>query len=351
MSIDRASERLVLTRSDDGAHVLSWALDDLRRVGDTADGALHLYKQGADDAQRIVVGHKQAIVIVETLAKSLDSKDMSWAIWRKIGLWTSGAVAAICLMIFVIIPSLAGLLAPMIPADREARIGASVLAQIEKFLSDSENGDWFCTDSDGQAALEKMTQVILGDQDIPYDLSVQITDLSMINAFALPGGHVVLMDGLLQAADTPGQVAGVLAHELAHVYYRDPIEQTLRAAGTAGLLSLVLGDVSGGTVIAIVGEQALNSSYSRRAEARADDFALYLMEKANVNPEDFAAFFDTLQAEMGDAADMEHQLEWFSTHPNTQGRANNARRAIEPGRTYENILTDKEWASLQAMCG
>ncbi len=349
MYVDRVAEQLVITVLQTEA-VQAWDLSVLRRVGDTADGALHLYQAGEDDAQRVVISHRQAKTIIETLAPQLDSKDMSWVIWRKIGLWTGGAIAALCLMIFVIIPSLAGLLAPLIPPEREAAVGRSVLGQIERFFTDGKDGAWICSSPEGDAALAKMTRTMLGDRTVPYDLVVQVTRVDMINAFALPGGQVVLMDGLIDAADTPEQVAGVLAHEIGHVHYRDPIEQALRAAGTGGLLSLVLGDVTGGALIGVVGEQMINSSYSRKAENRADAYALDLMDSANLNPEGFAEFFETLQAEMGDAADMETHLEWLSTHPASGGRADTARAAVDGTRQYDAILTDAEWAALQSIC-
>lgn len=111
---------------------------------------------------------------------------------------------------------------------------------------------------------------LMGDRETDYDLNVRVVNHSMINAFAVPGGHMVFMNGLIQPAESPQEVAAVFAHELGHVFARDPIRLTLRAAGSVGLLSLALGDATGGTIIAIAADQALTSSYTRRAEAAAD---------------------------------------------------------------------------------
>ncbi|MEM6306656.1 MAG: M48 family metallopeptidase [Pseudomonadota bacterium] len=349
IDIDRAHETLIII-GQDGAVLDRWQFDDLRRVGDVADEQLQLYRSGDADAARLITGHKQAIVIIETLAGNLNSTDMTGAVWRKIALWSGGAAAALGLMVFVIVPALAGSLAPLISPQAEAAIGRSTLKQVEWLFAETEGGDWACSSPAGDAALVEMTQTILGDTDIPYDLNVRVVDHHMINAFALPGGYIVLMNGFVQAADTPEQVAGVLGHEIGHVANRDPLEQALRSAGTAGLLSLVFGDATGGTLLALTGEAAINASYSRAAEALADDYALSLMDKADVNPEYFAQFFDLVMAEMGETGDAADAMSWISTHPATSGRANKARALVDPTRTYRPVLDATQWAALQSIC-
>ena len=145
-------------------------------------------------------------------------------------------------------------------------------------------------------------------------------------------------------------MAGVLAHELGHVANRDPLEQALRSAGTAGLLSLVFGDATGGILIALVGEGLINASYSRQAEAIADDYALDLMNRANLDPENFAQFFDLIIEEMGEDGDMAKTLGWASTHPPSQDRADKARALSEPDRTYTAVITPDEWQALRGIC-
>jgi predicted Zn-dependent protease len=116
----------------------------------------------------------------------------------------------------------------------------------------------------------------------------------MVNAFALPGGHIIVMRGLIEMAQTPEHLAAVLAHELGHVAQRDPILQALRAAGTAGLLSLVLGDATGGTVLALAGETLISAKNSRAVEARADDFALAQLAAGGRVPRGIGGIFRTV---------------------------------------------------------
>ncbi|MGB1234334.1 MAG: M48 family metallopeptidase [Planktomarina sp.] len=351
IDIDRIRQVVVISVPD-GPALGTWPLVSLRRVRDVADGFLHLHQTGDDTVARLIVSHNEAQAVITALATDLDSRDMSWGIWRKIALWSGGAVAALALMIFVIVPALAGSLAPLIPAEREQAIGRSALGQIEWVFSgrESSGGEWFCNSSDGDVALAKMLETVQGNFEIPYDLQVRVVNHDMVNAFALPGGQIILMQGLLDAASNAEQVASVLAHELGHVFHRDPIEQALRAGGSAGLLSLMIGDVTGGLAIGLIGDQLINSSYSRQAESRADVFALDRMQNANMNPEAFAGFFDILLNEMGDASEMEEALAWISTHPMSTARANAARGAVVIGQNYDPVLTKTEWTALKNIC-
>jgi predicted Zn-dependent protease len=169
----------------------------------------------------------------------------------------------------------------------------------------------------------------------------------MVNAFALPGGHIIVMRGLIEMARAPEHLAAVLAHELGHVAQRDPIVQALRAAGTAGLLSLVLGDATGGTVLALAGETLITAKNSRAVEARADDFALAQLAQAGVSPEALAEFFELLLEEMGDPA---YDMGWISSHPPSAARAAHAREAVQTARSYQKSISSQEWQAIQQIC-
>ncbi|WP_420861421.1 M48 family metallopeptidase [Algirhabdus cladophorae] len=333
----------------DGGLIEAWPLTKLRRVRDTGTRrATVLYLLNDDREARLSLPRIEDVVALKTHARQLDARPSAWPQFRKIALWTGAAVAAVVLMIFVIIPSLSNQLAATIPPAREEAIGKTVLAQIERFWStDVEGGDWTCETPDGQAALETMTQRMLGSFEIPYDLKVAVVKHDMINAFALPGGHVVIMSGLLDKADAAEEVAGVLAHELGHVANRDPMRLALRAAGSAGILSLVLGDATGGAAIAIMADQLVSASHTRDAEADADVFALERMSEANISPEAFAGFFDKLRAEYGDTP---KALALFASHPDLAGRADAARLQMRLDQRFDKVLSATEWQALKGIC-
>ena len=321
-----------------------WPLANMRRNKDDATGRQSLYLKDDPDAARLLLPAEVAVDL-EKIAPNLDNSDMTGRDWRKIAIWSAGAAGALALIIFVIVPALAGQMARLIPPEREEIFGKTTLHQVEAMFSETEES-WFCNGEDGKAALANMTARLVGDQDIPYNLNIQVVDHSMLNAFALPGGQVILMRGLLEQATSADQVAGVLAHELGHVVNRDPFEQALRAAGTAGLLSLILGDATGGTVITLVAENMLNANYTRAAERRADDYAIATLDAANISTEGFAEFFEMLVEEYGESS----LPEWASTHPHSHNRADNARTLITQGEGTTPAITETEWAALKSIC-
>lgn len=348
VTLSLSEDRTWLIVTDDAGHDLQrWAVEDIRQVKDVAGQGLTLLLRGDDMAMRLFVADASDIEMIQAVCPNLNSNDVTAGVLTKVAVWSATALGALALMVFVIVPALAAQLAVFINQEREEAIGRAVLVQIERAMTGLGDGTWFCDDPAGQAAIDKMTARLLQGKDIGYNLQVRAVNDPMLNAFALPGGQIILMNGLIQRADNPEMVAGVLAHELGHVANRDPMEQTLRAAGTAGLLSLVLGDATGGTVIAFVTESILNASYTRAAEARADDFAIAHMNDANLSPGSFAEFFEVLLEDYGDAAEA---LGWASSHPPSRERADKARGAVHDHAEYSEILTDQEWAALQGMC-
>lgn len=143
------------------------------------------------------------------------------------------------------------------------------------------------------------------------------------NAFALPDGALVLTDQLVDMAggDTE-MILGVLSHEIGHVEKHHALRQLYRAAGTAGLIMLIAGDIgSGGQEVLTDGAALLSLSYSRDAEAEADRVSVELMAKAGHDPAAIARFFKLLEERLGDKG----STSMFSTHPGTPER----RKAIE----------------------
>jgi Zn-dependent protease with chaperone function len=347
VSLDVQNRRLII-HDRSGAEVDIWPLETLRRLRDDAGIGLVLCSGAMDLGEaRLVLSNARAIAAIKAACPNLSKTTVAGRTWGKIALWLGASATALALMIFVIVPALAGRLAVFIPPEREARVGSAVLRQIERILSKEEAGVWRCTNPKGQAALEHMVHALQHGQEFPYAIQVGVVDHKMINAFALPGGHIIVMRGLIEMAETPEQLAAVIAHELGHVAQRDPIVQALRAAGTAGLLSLVLGDATGGTVLALIGERLITVKNSRDVEARADDFALAQLAKAGVSPEALAEFFELLLQEM---KDLDFDMGWMSSHPPSAARAVHARAAVQTVQNNNKTVSSEEWQAIQQIC-
>jgi predicted Zn-dependent protease len=166
-----------------------------------------------------------------------------------------------------------------------------------------------------------------------YPYSFTIANYRELNAFALPGGPVWIHRGILHAAANESQLAGVLAHEVAHIALRhaaDQISKQLIAGGLLGLLGAVLGNDSGGARTARLGAQILANGYmlkfSRDDEREADRVGAQIMRAAGWDPGGMAEFMDTLAREQGRAPG---SVEVFlSSHPAPAERAAALREEI-----------------------
>ena len=354
VSLDEGARKLIVTGSS-LPETLQWPLGRLRALEDQSRDyslTLTLHAETNDEAPRdparLTVREPAMTARIREVCPDLHKRDLHRGTWGKLLKRTGLAVAAVVLMLFVILPRMADTLATLIPVEREIAFGKSVIAQMERALGATDLGDLRCRGEAGQAALDRMVARLTEGQELQYDLNVRVFDHEMVNAFAAPGGQVVLMRGLLEDANGPDAVAAVLAHEIGHVEARDATRIALRAAGSAGLLSMVLGDFTGGAIAVVLGERMMQASYTREAEAAADVFALDMLNAAQVDSTGLAEFFDHIGELQGDAFQIP---EYLSTHPSSEGRAERARANAEGQGATNPVLSKADWQALKGICG
>ncbi|MDF1728462.1 MAG: M48 family metallopeptidase, partial [Sulfitobacter sp.] len=226
---------------DDG-QILRWPVEDVRRLPDMAGRKGTLLRLTTDPVARLYIEDSSLLPHLPQLTRPAPPKGRG-----RLLAWACAAVAAVALQIGLLVPLLADNLAGFIPPQGERALGEATLGHIREALDETGLQPLAtCEGAAGRAALDRMTERLVGDADFRQEMTVTVLDHKMINAFALPGGYVVLFRGLIEAAEGPDQVAAVLAHEIGHVVSRDPTRHALRSAGSIGVLGLLLGDFAGG---------------------------------------------------------------------------------------------------------
>lgn len=328
-----------------------WPLDRMRRLPDQAGGD-GLTLAPADGGPARLYIPDGAADLADVLRAAIPARAAPPPIpnfrARLVGL-SAAALTSVALILFVLVPLMADQLATLLPPEGEAALGDATLEQIRSALDESgRDGLDFCTAAPGRAALGRMTDRLAKHTEFPFPLKVHVLDHEMVNAFALPGGHVVLFRGLIDAANDPDEVAAVLAHEMGHVAGRDATRGALRSAGSIGILGLIFGDFAGGTVALFLANQLIEAQYSQATEERADAYGIALMQKAGLPPEALGRFFETLRQQEG-ARDERSLLDHLSSHPALLDRIAAAGRAARPAQVSP-VLNSSDWQALRAIC-
>ncbi len=258
--------------------------------------------------------------------------------------WSAAAAAAVVL-VWLGLPAILGRAAALVPVEWEVAIGEATVEQLVTMLVPERRGGRFCTGEKGVAVLRQTTERLAATVDSPYTFTVRIADSKRVNAFAAPGGHIVFMRGLLDEAESPEEVAGVLAHEMGHVIERHGTEAVLRHMGLKVILEALLSDPS--SMMPNLGEAAtlfLDLSYSREAESEADAVGLEILRAAGIRSDGLVAFFERIAEEHGDLPEF---LGFLATHPATEARAEAARAAVGRGGP---AMSPEEWTALKDIC-
>lgn len=165
-----------------------------------------------------------------------------------------------------------------------------------------------------------------------------------INAFALPNGHIVINTALILKSERQDELAGVLAHELAHIQLNHVMEKLVKEIGLSMLISMTTGS-KGSEAIKESARMLSSSAFDRKLEKAADIKAVEYLVNAKVNPEKFAEFlYKFAEAERDD-----HILStWINTHPDSKSRAE---YIIEQSKlhkvSHQSIITEGMWDILK----
>lgn len=332
-------------RIETGERVLlaEWAWADVGLAEAVSpDRPIRLLNRAAEGA-RLAVDDRSILPILKQNAPHLDRHPVSHTDKRRFAI--IGAVLA-GLVLFVVygLPRLAEPLAKAIPMDWEEQLGSDVITAVTTLLGTDGK---FCTNPDGSAALQRLTDRLNATVKTPYRFKVRVIESDIVNAFAAPGGHVVMLSELIDKADTADEVAGVLAHEMGHVTERHPTKALIHAYGWSMLITALTG-FSGSTseIAASLALQLATASYSRENEAEADDVAVEILAAAGIGTEGFVAFFEKLQKKSG-SGDVA-LLKYLASHPALHNRIEAVKTTSQPARGP--AMSDRDWQALRNIC-
>jgi Zn-dependent protease with chaperone function len=340
---------------EDESPLLVWEFNDLRLADEMRKGqAVRLINVAQSDARLSFIDG----AILDPLLASIPEMRASGALGRRPGLRLvqgAGGIAAVVAILFFGLPRAAEPVAALMPLAWEEAIGEQIFAGFQ-------GGKKFCGGAAGGDALERLTDRLMADLDSRYSFRFAVVDSKAVNAFAAPGGYIVLYRGLIGDARSSDEVAGVLAHEIGHVIERHATEGIVRATGLALIVQLLLGDPSGILGIgAAAGEMLLSLAYSRDDEAEADAIAVDMLAASGIDSDGFVRFLQRIAQREEDASspsddiisdeklsELERSIPFLSTHPRSAERAAIVQATGSPGGP---AMSDSDWRELQAICG
>lgn len=344
VSFGRAT--LTLSRFDD-TPVAHWSLAGLRRLnGPAGDTCLRL-APGGDSDERLLLHDPAMIEAIRTVCADLEAPPPSRRFGLRLAAWGVAAAAALAGFLLVVLPALADALAPLVPPERERRLGESVAARVIPSLAGGAAGE--CIMPEGRGALDRLTARLDAEAGLPFDPVVRVWRSPEVNVFALPGGQVIVLSGLFDLAASPEQVAAVLAREFGHLAAREPLRAALRVAGPAGVIGLLAPpNALGAAGAAKMAEALLDAAPERPAQEAADAYAHALLAKAGLPAAALAAILERLATHQDPSNPAERP---FAGHDGLVARATAARAADVIGADrFLPALSDADWIALRQIC-
>ena len=179
-----------------------------------------------------------------------------------------------------------------------------------------------------------------------FDYYFKVVNARDINAFALPGGPMYVNRGMIEAARTEGEMAGVMAHEISHVALRHGTAQATKGqkygllAGIAGIAGTILGGPAVGE-LAQAPFAVYFLKFSREYETEADILGAQIMAQAGYDPRDLANMFQTIQAQGGSSGG------WFSSHPSPKDRFARINREAQMLQVNAGMRDSRDFARIR----
>lgn len=244
----------------------------------------------------------------------------------------SAALAAVAAAVVVIGYAAPAWLAPLVPESWERNLGTAMVGDF---------GENACRNPAASRALAAMSKRIEPAAGGRAPITMTLLDVEIFNAAALPGGQIVIFDGALADTKNPDAMAGILAHEIAHVRRRQVTQALIRELGIGALIRLFAGDVGANA------QQLVSLSYTRANEYEADGDAIAALDRAKIDPRPTAALFRELDQK--DGPDFT-AAEFLNSHPASGDRARRFAAAYKPAMEYSPVISAADYRAMRDAC-
>ncbi len=254
--------------------------------------------------------------------------------------WSLVAAASALGLVLYGLPVVADIVAPHVPQAVQYEIGEASAKQLKLVFHATT-----CRDAHGQAVLDRLVAKLATAGGLTRHLRPRVIKTTIPNAMALPGGRVFVFSKLLDEAQTPDELSGVIAHELGHEAHDDSMRRLIESSGTGFLLGMVFGDFTGSAGIVLAANTLITASYSRQAEKGADDFAIHVMTRLGRSPKPFGALLERITK----GHDFPLAMSLLADHPLTEDRLADIAAHDVPD-TGPPLLSTADWVALQTIC-
>lgn len=290
--------------------VLYWTYDQIIRDNFWKRG-ISIVRCGTYPLQTIEVENKE---FADRLQEILNERDRSWFSrilnrnqWRMIKFLLVFFLAIISAYIWLV-PFLAERLAKKVPVSYEERLGDGIYNALQhSFTID--------------AAKTAYINDFFRELQIPskYNIRITVVKENVANAFAMPGGHIIVYDKILYEMGGYEELAALLSHEFTHVNERHTTRALFRQQASSLFISIIFGDIGTiGNVIASNADGLKSLEYSRKLEKEADNNGLKILSDRKIDCNGFVRLFELLKKETERVGDQ--PAEWISSHPDLEKR-------------------------------
>ncbi len=323
-----------------------WPYDRIRQTQGAEAGQPVRLESGSDPPEILIVPDQGILPAIRDMAAGGRRRFHVSARWR---MWVAATAAtglALILLVWVLyawgIPAFADIVAARVPVAWEAQLGAAVTDTL------APPGQR-CSRGGPHVALEQiLSRLTAAGPPTPYAYTIIVSTDDAPNAFAAPGGYVVVTAGLLRLSDRPEEIAGVMAHELQHIIQRHATRLLVQELSLRALVSLASGDLGGLGSALEVARGLGRLRYQRADEMSADREAVHLLVSARIDPRALTTLLRKLQQTPAAAF---QSPAYLSTHPSLDERlAVLDRLAAETPVELVPLLPDSPWSEIAHSC-